>query len=68
MKLSRSMQRVLRHMLHGRSPYTGVKGLSEHGGMARTMYALRRRGLLDHNDELTPAGSSAAKDLDDGKP
>jgi hypothetical protein len=54
--LSIAQRRVMRNLLAGRSASAGVEGMSGYGGLQGTLMSLRRRGLLDDDNELTPAG------------
>ncbi len=44
--------------IHG-DPMAHLHGRSAHGGATRTMWTLRRRGLLDDEDQITSTGRAA---------
>jgi len=59
MKLSKPQRRVLTNLVEGRPIYHGCKGKSFWGGLSHTIYALRRRKLIDAEGEITDAGREA---------
>jgi len=60
-KLSGPMIQVLKNLAAGLSAGNHCRTMSDHGGVTRVMYALRRRGLIDLNSNLTDAGREAAQ-------
>jgi hypothetical protein len=44
--LSPTMRLILQLLEAGDSPFKGARGRSEHGGRARALMALKRRGLV----------------------
>ena len=55
-KLTPSMQRMLRDAwLHG-DPHFSLRSRAEHGGAVSTMYALVQRGLMSRNGSVTSSG------------
>ena len=63
MRLSEPMRIVLHNMATGIPAANHVHGMSASGGFVRTMYALRRRGLIDHDDQLTPEGKRVGLEI-----
>jgi hypothetical protein len=61
MKLSPQMMRMLEDVRDGLGTHGSAYGRSEHGGRYATAIALRRRGLLDFNNELTDAGRDVVR-------
>lgn len=55
-KLSAQGEQVLRDLVDGLDPTRRFRTQSEHGGFVATVYALRRRGLIDSDDKPTDAG------------
>ena len=55
-KLSRSAKMVLFDIRDGRGTHLFCKGQSAHGGRARILQALQRRGLIDGDYKITKAG------------
>ncbi|MFD1043244.1 hypothetical protein [Pseudoxanthomonas kaohsiungensis] len=55
-RLTQAMWRVLFNIKSGRGAAFGVQGRSQHGGLVSTLFWLRKRGLVDEFDVLTPAG------------
>lgn len=58
-KLTESQQRALTNLAEGRHIAWGIYGRSAHGGMTQTIYALHKRGYLDKQGDITPAGRAA---------
>lgn len=54
------MQRVLRNLADGGQVYDHCRTQSDYGGLAGTVAALQRRGLLNDQLQLTQAGRKAA--------
>lgn len=64
MKLSKPMQRLLKHLAKGGEPCELCHTMSEHGGMAGTIRALCARGLVCWATHyLTAKGRQAAFEL-----
>jgi len=61
--LTLAQRKVLRHLLAGRPANTGLSGMSEYGGLHTTLCALRRRGFLTLDNELTASGRDKAAEL-----
>lgn len=59
--LSPAMIAILRNRNVGREWHEGFNGRSQLGGAERSLYALKRRGLIDnvHRANLTEAGRAA---------
>lgn len=57
-KLSAAQLAMLRGVRAGRGPTDHLvgRGRSAHGGAVGTRFSLTRRGLLDRDGEITPAG------------
>ena len=49
-------KRTLQDLAAGRGADDRVSGRSEHGGLTTVMACLRRRGLIDRDDNVTPKG------------
>jgi len=63
-RLTPAMKRVMRNLHEGRKADHGVSGMSAHGGLMSTVYALIRRGWVDaYTWDFTPAGRDAAAAL-----
>lgn len=62
-KLTTPQRRVLANLLGGFRASSGLVGMSEMGGLTRTLWSLRRKGLLDSEDNLTEAGREMATRL-----
>ncbi|MCW2317455.1 hypothetical protein M2322_003014 [Rhodoblastus acidophilus] len=58
-RLSEPMAIVLRNLIEGRSAFWHISGVSEHGGASGTSLALRKRGFVDHDFQITEAGKLA---------
>ena len=54
--LSRSAVQVLNWMDQGLGTHHNCNGMSEHGGRARILSALRNRDYIDHDYKITEAG------------
>lgn len=57
-RLSGAQLRVLRNLAAGLAADVGLRGRSQYGGHVSVMRALRKRGLVDEGDKITPAGRS----------
>lgn len=53
LRLNQNMRNVLKAIIDGKGLYHGCEGRSEHGGRDGTLYALRRRGMLDSQNNPT---------------
>lgn len=49
-KITPAMRRMIHDALHHSDPCYSLQGRSEHGGATRTLFALRRRGLLSRDN------------------
>lgn len=58
-ELTGAMEKALLNALRGRQLSDGLKGRSAHGGLSKTVLALRRRGLLDRQNRITERGTAA---------
>jgi len=58
---------VLANLSRGAAPGCHCRGMSEFGGLQRTLYALRRRGLIAGDSELTDAGRAAFAEWQKGQ-
>ena len=56
---TRAQRRVLGNILAGRPVSHGAIGRSKYGGHMNTVAALHRRGWLDHDGHVSPAGEAA---------
>jgi len=59
-ELSFAQLRALRGAAEG-NPAAGIHGRSAYGGLAATLWCLRKRGLLDAAHKLTGAGREALR-------
>lgn len=66
MKLTKAQRRALENLAAGRNIAHGIFGISAHGGMTQTIYALHRRGYLDRQGNISPAGRAALEEPDNG--
>lgn len=64
MKLSGPMIRALKHLHSGGKIGDILRGRSMHGGWRRTWWALRERGLMTRDEELTKEGHRVAAELE----
>lgn len=60
MRLSAIQVAVLRNVLKGLPSTTGLIGRSARGAHSQVLASLRRRGLLDEHNEITPRGRELA--------
>jgi len=60
---SPKMLQVLRDVVEGRGTHFNCHGLSEHGGRARILCALQRRGVMTRNYKATKAGKKLVRHL-----
>lgn len=58
-RLSPAMIRMLKAARDTGNPYSGISGMSAHGGAGGTFYALKARGLLDAAGSITEEGRAA---------
>ncbi len=65
--LSLATRRVLLALLRGQPLNYHCTTQSDYGGLQSTIMALRRRGLLDHQQKLTGIGLEAAREIQEGK-
>lgn len=54
--MSDLMWRVLGYARDGKSLWSNCHGQSQHGGRSRVVYALYKRGLIDHDHKITRQG------------
>ena len=66
-ELSPTMRRVLLAIHRGESLSSRTKTQDDYGGMAATLLALRRRGLVDHEHKLTGIGQEAVRAIMESK-
>lgn len=59
MKLTYPMFKVLDNLMRGKSAGCHCRGMSEFGGLTRTLAGLRRRELIDADHNVTDAGKLA---------
>ena len=58
-RLSPAQSAALSKIAAGKRASDGFRSQSEYGGLTGTLLSLRRRGLLDIHDAITPAGRAA---------
>ena len=56
MKLNWPSLRTLEDLAAGRCADARVNGRSAYGGLFRVLWCLRRKGLINENDEITTTG------------
>ena len=61
-RLSDAMRRTLEDLANGGDGMRGIHGRSAHGGQTRVWVALRKRGFVDSNLDITDAGRKAIED------
>lgn len=61
MKLSIPQYGMLSKIARGRGPFNGLSGAAAHGGAQGTLASLHRRGLIDADNQITPAGRAALR-------
>lgn len=59
-RLSDPQKRMLKNIAAGRGSHWGLATQSEWGGAVATLASLKRLGLVDENDNATPAGQAEA--------
>lgn len=55
-RLTEAQTEMLLNIRDHDSPYFGIRGMSAHGGATQTVWALRRKELIDADHRLTTAG------------
>jgi hypothetical protein len=55
------MRRVLVNLLNGRDLWHGVETMNQGSGIPSVLTSLRKRGLIDHRNQLTRNGREAAE-------
>ncbi len=52
--LTPAQLRVVRNLSEGKLPGAYLAGMGQHGGLSSTLISLRRRGILDADNQLVP--------------
>ena len=59
--LTPTQRLVLKNLSSGKPMWSGISTINQGAGIPAVAEALRRKGLIDRNNELTAAGKAAAE-------